>query len=115
MIKANVFEVKAKLSHYLDRAAAGERIVICRHNHPIAELHAVGADRTEPRPVGPLPGRPQFDVPASFFEPLADEIVRDWEGGLVSGGAESPPSVRRRTPKVAESKATYSPGSRRRR
>ena len=38
MFKVNVFEVKAKLSEYLDRAARGERIVICRHNKPVAEL-----------------------------------------------------------------------------
>ena len=38
MIKVNVFEVKAKLSEYLDRAARGDRIVIYRHNKPVAEL-----------------------------------------------------------------------------
>jgi len=80
MSKANIFEVKAKLSEYLDRAAQGERIVICRHNKPVAELRAVTEARTEPRPIGPLPGRPTFDVPPSFFEPLpADELDR-WEG-----------------------------------
>src|SRR5437667_260666 len=43
MIKVNVFEVKAKLSEYLDRAARGDRIVIYRHNKPVAELRAVSA------------------------------------------------------------------------
>jgi len=38
MIKTNVAEIKARLSEYLDRALAGERIVICRHNKPVAEL-----------------------------------------------------------------------------
>lgn len=31
MPKVNVFEIKAKLSEYLDRATRGERIVISRH------------------------------------------------------------------------------------
>jgi len=80
MLRANVFEVKAKLSEYLDRAARGERIMICRHNKPVAELRGVEESRTEPRPIGPLPGRPTFEIPASFFEPLsADELDR-WEG-----------------------------------
>jgi antitoxin (DNA-binding transcriptional repressor) of toxin-antitoxin stability system len=79
MIRANVFEVKAKLSEYLDRAARGERIIICRHNRPIAELRAVGDVRTEPRPIGPLPERPAFDVPASFFEPLSASELDLWD------------------------------------
>jgi antitoxin (DNA-binding transcriptional repressor) of toxin-antitoxin stability system len=102
MIKANVFEVKAKLSHYLERAAAGERVVICRHNQAVAELRAVDAARTEPRPVGPLPGRPRFDVPSSFFEPLSDETLAEWEGGDNAGASRS---TRGRASKVAEAKA----------
>lgn len=77
--KANVFEVKAKLSDFLNRAARGERIVICRHNKPVAELRPVDEARTEPRPIGPLSGRPSFDVPPSFFEPMADKELNRWE------------------------------------
>ena len=80
MAKVNVFEVKAKLSEYLDRAAGGERILICRHNTPVAELRAVEAPRVDERPVGPLPGRPTFEVPASFFDPMPDDELDVWEG-----------------------------------
>lgn len=80
MIQVNVFEVKAKLSEYLERAAQGERIIICRHNKPVAELRAIEEPRREPRPIGPLPGRPVFDIPASFFEPLSDEELDLWDG-----------------------------------
>jgi antitoxin (DNA-binding transcriptional repressor) of toxin-antitoxin stability system len=83
MIKVNVFEMKAKFSEYLDRAANGEPILICRHNKPVAELRAVNEPRTQPRHIGPLPGRPAFELPASFFEPLPDEELDRWEG--VSG------------------------------
>jgi prevent-host-death family protein len=95
MFKVNVFEVKAKLSEYLDRAARGERIVICRHNEPVAELRPVTAVRTESRPIGPLPGRPTFEVPASFFEPLPDDELDQWEGMTsdpLSAGATPPPN-----------------------
>jgi antitoxin (DNA-binding transcriptional repressor) of toxin-antitoxin stability system len=81
MSKANVHEVKAKLSEYLDRAVRGEHIIICRHNKPVAELRALEQVRTKPRPIGPLPGRPTFDVPVSFFEPMADDDLAAWEGG----------------------------------
>ena len=80
MTKANIFEVKARLSEYLDRAMSGERIVICRHNKPVAELRAIEEVRMEPRPIGPLPGRPTFEVPSSFFEPLAQEEMDLWDG-----------------------------------
>ena len=41
MLMVNIFEIKAKLSEYLDRVAAGERILICRHNKPVAELRRI--------------------------------------------------------------------------
>src|SRR5215813_7828145 len=101
MIKVNVFEVKAKFSEYLDRAARGDRIVIYRHNKPVAELCAVEEARTEPRPIGPLPGRPAFKVPASFFEPLPDDELARWEGieTLRKPSRTKAPSALRREPK----------------
>jgi prevent-host-death family protein len=80
MIQVSLVDVKARLSEYLDRALAGERIVICRHNTPVVELRPVDAVRMEPRPVGPLAGRQPFDVPPSFFEPLPDDELEAWEG-----------------------------------
>jgi prevent-host-death family protein len=113
MFKVNVFEVKAKLSEYLDRTARGERIVICRHNKPVAELRPFTAVRSEPRPIGPLPGRPTFDVPASFFEPLSDDELDQWEGMTsdpLSSGSTTRPG--RNTSRVAESTGNYRPPSR---
>ena len=118
MIQVNIFEMKAKLSEYLDRASRGERIIVCRHNKPVAELRPLEAVRTEPRPIGPLPGRPQFDVPASFFEPLPDDELDLWEGVAptdpLSAGAVA--RARRSGTRVAEAKATTprrKPGRRR--
>jgi prevent-host-death family protein len=93
MTRVNVFEVKARLSEYLDRAARGERIVVCRHNKPVAELRAIENVRAEPRPVGPLPGEPRLEIPPSFFEPLAEDELDAWEGRT----AEAPPTMRRRS------------------
>lgn len=80
MFRTNVADAKAKLSEYLDRAARGERILICRHNKPIAELRGVEEFRSEPRPVGPLPERPTFTLTERFFDPLSDEELASWEG-----------------------------------
>ena len=103
-VKINVAEVKAKLSEYLDRAQAGERIVICRHNTPVAELRALEQDRLEPRPVGPLPGRPAFTIAQSFFDGLPEDELGLWESD------RDVPQLTRTaagTMRVAERKATF--------
>lgn len=109
MIKTNVAEIKARLSEYLDRALAGERIVICRHNKPIAELRPFAEVRVEPRPIGPLPGRPAFEISPSFFDSLPDEELALWEGaGGQANGAGAPGPV-------AEEAAPFGRTSKRRR
>jgi antitoxin (DNA-binding transcriptional repressor) of toxin-antitoxin stability system len=42
VIVINIYEAKAKLSEYLDAAASGETVVICKRNRPVEEsaLHA---------------------------------------------------------------------------
>jgi prevent-host-death family protein len=79
MIVVNIFEAKAKLSEYLDMAAHGERVLICKRNRPVVELHAVESARTTARPVGLARGR--LTVPPSFFEPLPEGVAGAYEGG----------------------------------
>ena len=110
IMKVNVFQVKAKLSEYLDRAVAGERVVICRHNKPVAELRAVDEPRTEERPVGPLPGRPVFELPHSFFEPMSDSELDLWDGegsGAPALPAPQPAHVGGGASRAAERPATF--------
>lgn len=78
MSNVNVAKMKAHLSEYLDRVAAGETVTICRRNVPVAELRPVAGRPTGPRPIGLMKG--QFEVPESFFEPLDDELLDLFEG-----------------------------------
>ena len=81
MIVININEAKAKFSEYLEAAANGERIVICKRNRPVAEIRAVAQTRTEPRPAGP--GRHRFAVPDAFFDAMPDEFLEAFESGVV--------------------------------
>jgi len=73
MKKVNIHEAKARLSEYLEAVAAGERVMICKRNRPVAELVKAGAARSAPRPIGGAKGL--VSVPAAFFDPLPDEEI----------------------------------------
>ena len=81
MRSLNLNQVKTHLSACIDQVAAGETIVICKRNKPVAELRAFPQPRKEARPIGLLKG--QFTVPESFFEPLPDEVIAAFTGSGV--------------------------------
>jgi antitoxin (DNA-binding transcriptional repressor) of toxin-antitoxin stability system len=78
MIKLNIHEAKTHLSRYLKHLEAGETILLCRHNVPIAEIRPLPQQRTTPRPLGTAKGK--VKVPPEFFEPLPEEMLRAFEG-----------------------------------
>ena len=77
MKKVNLYQAKAQLSALVDRVAEGETVVICRRNVPAAELRPVPKPRRTRRPIGLVTG---FTVPASFFEPLPEDLLAAFEG-----------------------------------
>lgn len=75
METVNLYQAKTQLSRLVDRAAAGEEIVIAKAGRPMARLVAI-AQRTAPRPLGLLRGRVRvFD---DFDDPLPDEIAESF-------------------------------------
>ena len=78
MIRINIHEAKTHLSRYLKRLEDGERILLCRHNVPVAEIRGLPKQKTGKRPIGL--GRAEFQVPESFFEPLPAELLDAFEG-----------------------------------
>ncbi len=77
-MKLNIHEAKTRLSDAIAHAEAGERVLICKRNTPVAELRALHKPSGKPRPFGLLKGR--FRVPARFFEPLPDSLLDEFEG-----------------------------------
>lgn len=81
MIRLNMHEAKTHLSRYIARVEAGEKILLCRRNEPVAEIRPVQPVRRKPRPFGLDRGK--FKVPDSFFDPLPDEFIDAFENGPV--------------------------------
>ncbi|WP_425154002.1 type II toxin-antitoxin system Phd/YefM family antitoxin [Candidatus Palauibacter sp.] len=77
MIKVNIAEARAGLSRYLARVERGETVTLCRRNVPIAEIRPLRAAPARERPIGIDRG---MTVPASFFEPLPDDLLRAFGG-----------------------------------
>ncbi len=72
----NMHEAKTGLSRLVERAEAGEEIIIARAGKPAARLVPFAASRR--RRLGLLDG--QFTIPDDFNEPLPEAVLRAFEG-----------------------------------
>ena len=78
MIKINIAEAKANFSRYIESVERGETITVCRRNVPVAEIRSLPQPVRKKRPVGIDRG---MKIPASFFEPLPDDLLAAFKGG----------------------------------
>ena len=77
MIKLNLHKVKAQLSKYIEMVEAGETVVVCKRNVPVAEIRPIAQKKKKV---------PQFDwaegtgeLPPIFNEMSEEELVQ-WKG-----------------------------------
>jgi prevent-host-death family protein len=73
----NVYEAKTHLSQLLDRAAAGEEIVIARAGRPIARLVPLAGSPSSRRSPGGWRGKVQI---SDDFDELPPEIDAAFRG-----------------------------------
>jgi prevent-host-death family protein len=72
----SIHDAKTQLSRLIERASAGEEVIIARGTVPVAKL--VRADAAMPRRrFGSMKGRAR--VTRTFFEPLPDSELAAWE------------------------------------
>jgi prevent-host-death family protein len=87
----NVAEARAHFSELLDRAAAGEEIVIAKAGKPIVKLVPV---KLEPRRPGTAK---HWKIPHDLFlKPMSEEELAIAEGSLTDAFGISLPSTRKR-------------------
>jgi prevent-host-death family protein len=70
----NVHDAKTHFSRLLERAHAGEEIVLAKAGKPCARLMPLAPTVAQRRP-----GRVKGQVDAGFFDPLPEEELRLWE------------------------------------
>jgi prevent-host-death family protein len=77
METVNIYDAKTRFSQLVDKAAAGEDVIVSRHGKPVARItRLVGQDRRVR--FGLLKGR--VTVAEDFDAPLPDELQAAFEG-----------------------------------
>ena len=76
MTTVNIHEAKTHLSRLLSRVEGGEEIVIAKAGKPVARIVPLSG-----KPVKRVPGtaKGRIRIDKSFFEPLSDELLDDFE------------------------------------
>lgn len=72
MIRVNLYEAKTKLSSLVERAAAGEEIIIAKAGKPRARLVPLEAARPSRKPGR---GKGKTRILADFDDPLPEDIA----------------------------------------
>jgi prevent-host-death family protein len=80
MTVVTIHKAKTELSKLIQKAVAGEEIVIARGNTPLVRLTPIGAGKRKSRGWGALKHL-NLQIPDSaFFDPLPDDELDAWEG-----------------------------------
>lgn len=78
----NIHEAKTNFSKLVDRAHAGEEIIVAKAGKPYAKLVPIIEDKSKlpPRVPGCLQGIVDPIPDAAFFDPLSNDELSMWEG-----------------------------------
>lgn len=77
METVNIHEAKTRLSQLVDKAAAGEDVVVSRNGKPLVRITRLEVPKRRIR-FGVLKGK--LAVPLDFDAPLPDDVVKSFAG-----------------------------------
>lgn len=77
MESVNIYDAKTRLSQLVDKAAAGEDVVVSRNGKPLVRITRLEVPKRRIK-FGLLKGK--LTVPVDFDAPLPDEVVAGFEG-----------------------------------
>jgi prevent-host-death family protein len=76
MEHATIHQAKTNLSRLIEKAEAGEEVIISRGAKPVVRLVPIES-RANTRMPGMFKG--EFELPDSFFDPLPPEELEGWQ------------------------------------
>ncbi len=77
MDAVNIYEAKTRLSQLVDKAAAGEDVVVSRNGKPLVRITQLAGARRRVK-FGVLKGRVR--ISPDFNAPLPDDVLAGFEG-----------------------------------
>jgi prevent-host-death family protein len=77
METVNIYDAKTHLSQLVDKAAAGEDVVVSRHGKPLVRITRLEPARPSIR-LGLLEGK--LHIPEDFDAPLPGDVLAGFEG-----------------------------------
>ncbi len=86
MLTINIHEAKTHLSRFIEKAAAGEEIIIAKAGKPIAKLVPLDSLPAS-RNLGIFKG--QLNVPEDLDEALPEDVAELFENGAIEPSAEN--------------------------
>jgi antitoxin (DNA-binding transcriptional repressor) of toxin-antitoxin stability system len=78
MIKLNIHEVKVRLSECIEMVEAGETIVVCKRNIPVAELRQITTTEKRKPVLGSAAGTGKI---SKSFQTMPGPDLHLWEEG----------------------------------
>ena len=78
MKPVNIYAAKTRLSQLVDKAAAGEDVVVSRNGKPLVRITQLGSPKKQRIKFGILKGK--LKIAADFDAPLPAEVLGTFQG-----------------------------------
>lgn len=86
MLTINIHEAKTHLSRLIEKAEAGEEIIIAKAGKPVAKLVPLHSSPS-PRSLGMFKG--QLNVPEDFDVALPEDVAIQFQSGAIEPSSEN--------------------------